>query len=440
MSNTTTKTFKDLGLLDNILNSITKIGFEKPTPIQEQAIPVAIKGSDILGSAQTGTGKTAAFALPMVCHLLKNPDASALVLLPTRELAAQVVDATRKMMGNVNHLKIALLIGGESMVKQLQDLKRSPKIIVGTPGRINDHLKRRSLKLNNTNFLVLDETDRMLDMGFGIQLDEIAKYLPAERQTLMFSATMPKNIMELSKKYLTNPKRIAIGDVNAVAAKVKQEIIKTNDATKYSDLIKQFDERTGSHIVFVKTKFGADRLATKINKDGNHKADALHGDLKQARRDKVISNFRGQKFRVLVATDVAARGLDIPHIENVVNYDLPQCPEDYIHRIGRTGRAGAEGVAINFLRPQDSSKWKDICKLLNPNAKEKSYIHESPFDISPLNANKEDTKRRTRTAGAFGKKGKKEKFNKNSRTWETAANGGSTVARKPKPTRGRKRR
>ncbi|MFI3241925.1 MAG: DEAD/DEAH box helicase [Alphaproteobacteria bacterium] len=440
--------FSDLGIAENILNSITKIGFIHPTPIQEQAIPVAIKGHDILGSAQTGTGKTASFVLPMLGHLLSNYESTALILLPTRELAQQVVEATRQMMGNVNHLKIALIIGGESIVKQLQTLKRRPRIIVGTPGRINDHLKRKSLKLDYTDYLVLDETDRMLDMGFGIQLDEIAKYLPEQRQTLMFSATMPKNIMALSKKYLNNPVRIAIGDVNAVAQNVKQELVKVNEATKYPELVNQITTREGSTLIFVKTKFGADRLATRLNGD-KLSADAIHGDLKQAKRQNVITGFRNQKFKVLVATDIAARGLDISHIENVINYDLPQCPEDYIHRIGRTARAGAKGVAINFLTSKDGAKWKEIHKLLNPSNKEKAYITGSPLDINPLNAGNDffeptseagKKSRRPRTAGAFGKSRSRSgargegksfrggKFNKNSKSFNSTARG----SRKPK--------
>lgn len=371
--------FEELGVPFEILDTLTKMNFINPTPIQEQAIPVAMAGHDVLGSAQTGTGKTASFAIPMIAHLLDHPSSTALILLPTRELAAQVLEASKKLLKNVK-IGSVLLIGGDSMVKQLQQLKRCPRLIVGTPGRINDHLVRRSLDLRLTDFLVLDETDRMLDMGFGIQLNEIVKYLPKERQTLMFSATMPKNIMELSRKYLKSPVRISIGESNAVAPKIKQEIIKTTEETKYSDLLNQIRTREGSMLIFVKTKFGAGKLAIKLNRE-NMSADAIHGDLKQGRRDRVISDFRQQKFRVLVATDIAARGLDIPHIENVVNYDLPQCPEDYIHRIGRTARAGAEGVAINFLTAKDGGKWKEIHKLLNPSSRDKAMLTDMPAPI-----------------------------------------------------------
>lgn len=422
-------TFNELGISAEILNTLTKINFTMPTPIQEKAIPVALQGRDILGSAQTGTGKTASFAIPMISHLLENKEATALIILPTRELAAQVLEASNKLLGNSAKINAALLIGGDSMIKQLQQLKRSPRIIVGTPGRINDHLTRKSLKLNTTDFLVLDETDRMLDMGFGIQLREIVKFLPEKRQTLMFSATLPKNINELSKKYLHNAVRIAVGEDNAVASKIKQEIVKTSEGTKYNDLIEQLNQRNGSLLIFVKTKYGADRLATKLGKE-NFTCGAIHGDLKQNKRDKVIRDFREQKFRILVATDIAARGLDIPHIENVINYDLPQCPEDYIHRIGRTARAGAEGTAINFLTAANAGKWKEIHKLLNPGKKDKAMLPEgfAPIDATPLNNAPKQAKSKAPKASArkenpfkpyaVDKKAKNRmKFNKNSKTF-----------------------
>ena len=377
--------FEVLGLPETMLPALEAINFTIPTPIQAQAIPVAMEGHDILGSAQTGTGKTGAFAIPMIAHLLACPASSALILLPTRELARQVLDAADKMLGNRQKILSALLIGGDSMIKQLQQLKKKPRIIVGTPGRINDHLRQGTLKLNETDFLVLDETDRMLDMGFGAQLEQIAKYLPAARQTLMFSATLPANIISLSRKYLNNPVRIAVGATTAPAANIRQELIKTTDAAKYGELINLLQNREGSVLVFVKTKYGAERLAQKLAKE-NQAADAIHGDLRQSRREKVITGFRQRKFRVLVATDIAARGLDIPHIESVINYDLPQCPEDYIHRIGRTARAGASGTAVNLLTPKDASRWKEIYKLMNPTAREKVLLADenAPIDATPL--------------------------------------------------------
>ncbi len=353
--------FEKLGIPDILIESLIKMNFINPTPIQEKAIPPAMEGNDILGTAQTGTGKTAAFAIPLVKHLLTNDDSVALVLLPTRELADQVLGAIKNILGNI-HINSALLIGGDSMMKQMKDLRKKPRLIVGTPGRINDHLRRKTLNLSKTDFLVLDETDRMLDMGFEIQLEEIVKFLPKKRQTLMFSATLPKKIISLSKKYLNNPIRIAIGATNEVAKNVQQKNISTNDANKYSELLYQIEQHPGSVLVFVKTKFGTERLAKKLKAEGLT-SDVIHGDLRQRQRENAIARFRKQNFRILVATDIASRGLDISHIESVINYDLPQSPEDYIHRIGRTGRADATGVAINLLTPKDNKLWREIQKM-----------------------------------------------------------------------------
>ncbi len=360
--------FNSLNLPAALMTSLERMAFNTPTPIQAQAIPPALEGRDILGSAQTGTGKTGAFSIPMVVQLLNNPRSNAMVLTPTRELAVQVQEMIEQLLGKNNAIKTVLLIGGESMPNQLQQLRARPRIIVGTPGRINDHLARGSLMLHQTSFLVLDETDRMLDMGFGIQLEKIFKYLPAVRQTLMFSATLPDNIVKLSGNYLKNPVRVSVGSLTNPVAKISQETINTNEINKYDELVRQLKEREGSVIVFVKTKYGTEKLATRLRRD-NHSADAIHGDLRQNKRDRVINNFREQKHRILVATDIAARGLDIPHIEHVINYDLPQCPEDYIHRIGRTGRAGSEGCAVNLLTPQDAIKWRAIQQLMNPGEK-----------------------------------------------------------------------
>ncbi len=361
--------FDSLGLPEPLMHALAQMQFTTPTPIQAESIPHALKGKDILGSAQTGTGKTGAFGIPLVSWLYSNPQGMALVLTPTRELAVQVLSAVTSILGGRNStVKTALLIGGDSMGKQLQQLQAKPRVVVGTPGRINDHLARGWLKLHNAGFLVLDEMDRMLDIGLAIQIEKIIKYTPKERQTLMFSATMPQNIIDLSQKYLKDPIRVSMGSTNKPVSNIKQETIMVDEADKYSKLISELNQRTGSIIVFVKTKFGADRLATKLTRE-NHSADAIHGDLRQNKRDRVISAFRNQKYRIMVATDLAARGLDIPHIEHVINYDLPQCPEDYIHRIGRTARAGAEGFAVNLIAPSDSAKWRAIHRLLNPGEK-----------------------------------------------------------------------
>jgi superfamily II DNA/RNA helicase len=364
--------FEGFSLSQNLKNSLARMNFTAPTPIQVSSIPLALEGRDILGSAQTGTGKTAAFSIPLVELLSRSKQGSALVLTPTRELANQVIAVIIQLLGKSNPIKAACLIGGESMHKQLGQLKSRPRIIVGTPGRINDHLDRKSLKLSDTGFLVLDETDRMLDMGFGIQIDRILKHLPAKKQTLMFSATLPEEIVRMSAKYLKNPERVSMGATNVPSIKIKQEVIHIKQEQKYQELIKQLQERTGSILVFVKTKHNSKNLAAKLCKE-KFKADALHGNLRQSKRTTVMSAFRNKKFTILVATDIAARGLDVPHIEHVINYDLPQVAEDYIHRMGRTARAGAEGSSLSFITNSDREKWNAIERLLDPTKKKENF-------------------------------------------------------------------
>lgn len=379
------KNFDDLHLAAPLMQSLARMKYTVPTPIQAQAIPLALKGRDILGSAQTGTGKTAAFGIPLVEALLRSPQGTALVMTPTRELAKQVLEVIEQLIPRSSGIKTAFIIGGEAMGKQYAQIRQKPRVIVGTPGRINDHLERGSLKLDDTGYLVLDETDRMLDMGFGIQLDKILKYLPAQRQTLMFSATLPEGIVKLSKKYLTNPERIAVGSTTSPVTRISQEVVKLDETDKYSELVRQLDARSGSIIVFVKTKYGTEKLAKKLIRE-DHSAEAIHGDLRQSRRDRVLRDFRAKRHRILVATDVAARGLDIPHIEHVINYDLPQVPEDYIHRIGRTARAGAEGQALCLITPQDGRKWHAIEMLINPEAKKAAAFRDEAGNGRPKNS------------------------------------------------------
>ena len=374
--------FQSLGVSDAILQALERLKFNTPTPIQSKSIPVALEGRDIIASAQTGTGKTFAFGIPLIEKLLSDPNGTALVLTPTRELALQVIQSLQGLMSKKMHSSAVLLIGGESIVPQLQKLRAKPRLIVGTPGRINDHLIRGSLDLKHTNFLVLDETDRMLDMGFSIQIDEIMKYITSNvRQTMLFSATLPKNIIKIAEKYLTDPVRISVGSNSTPAANIKQDVIHLSAKEKYQQLLLQLNQRTGSVIVFVKTKIDAENMAVNLRKE-NHLADAIHGDLRHNKRERVIKAFRSQKYRIMVATDIAARGLDIPHIEHVINYDLPQCPEDYIHRIGRTARAGNSGEALCFVTPGDRGKWSAINFLINPDYKEekseRSREHREP--------------------------------------------------------------
>lgn len=360
--------FHSFNLPKELLNSLDKLKFIQPTPIQEATIPLALDGKDILGSAQTGTGKTAAFGIPLIAKLLSNQTGSAVVITPTRELAVQVMQALEGILGKKSSINTCLLIGGEPMHKQLFQLKRKPRLFVGTPGRMNDHLERGTLNLKHVNTLVLDEMDRMLDMGFSVQIDAIVKHIPNDRQTLLFSATVPGNIIKLANSYMNKPERVAIGKVSSPGKNIKHDIIQVSEQEKYDRLVDELNNRNGSIIIFMKTKYGTEKMAKKLSVEG-HSAVAIHGDLQHRKRERVIKAFRAKKYKILVATDVASRGLDIPHIEHVINHDLPQCPEDYLHRIGRTARAGAEGEAICFISNQDKSKWDAINRLMNPDAK-----------------------------------------------------------------------
>tara|TARA_Y100001970_G_scaffold122467_1_gene151782 strand:+ start:2891 stop:4375 length:1485 start_codon:yes stop_codon:yes gene_type:complete len=393
--------FRSIKIEDSLKHSLSKLNFIKPTPIQGMAIPVALDGKDILGTAQTGTGKTLAFSIPLINKLILDKNAFALVMCPTRELASQVMEAIKSIISDKINIKTALLIGGESMQKQLRQLGNRSRIIVGTPGRINDHLKRKSLNLSATKYLVLDETDRMLDMGFTPQIEMVLKFVPKIHQTLLFSATLPKNILKISERYLNKPERISTGAISVPIEKIKQETIQVFKENKYDELINQFLARKGSILVFVKTKRSADKMVKRLKEEG-HSVDAIHGDLRQSKRDRVINSFRKGMKRILIATDVAARGLDIPLIQHVINFDLPQVPEDYVHRIGRTARAGSEGSALTFLTLDDKQMWNSINRLIDPNFK---------LIQSGLIKNKKNKRRRD---GPFNKKRKfkeKKKFN-----------------------------
>ena len=371
--------FDDLLIENKLKKSIKFADFKTPTPIQSQSIPVSLAGRDILGTAQTGTGKTLAFTIPMINKLIKDKQAMALIVCPTRELATQVMQAVLKL--NVREIGIgnALLIGGESMQKQLRKLNNRARIIVGTPGRINDHLQRKSLNLSKVNYLVLDETDRMLDMGFTPQIELILKFIPKEHQTLLFSATLPDNILRISQKYLNNPERISVGSLSSPIEKIKQETFEVTQDKKYSELINQLVERSGSILVFVKTKHGADKIVKRLKDDG-HKADAIHGNLRQSKRDRVITGFRNGNTRILIATDVAARGIDISNVDAIINFDIPNVPETYVHRIGRTGRAGKSGIAFSFCSPDEDAYLHQIEEILQKTIK---VIDDHPYPLTP---------------------------------------------------------
>lgn len=404
--------YSDLDLPEALQHTLAAMEFTKMTPIQEQAIPVALEGTDILGSAQTGTGKTAAFLVPLVNHILDNPNSTAMVVLPTRELAKQVHEVANKLLGRKTKNRAVCLIGGESMDKQLKTLRQNPRIIIGTPGRMNDHLGRRSLSLHHCDFVVLDETDRMLDMGFGIQIDEIFEHMSGARQVLMFSATIPKNIAKLANKYLTQPKRIAIEATAEQALKIEHTALRLTEKGKFDALVEEIKNREGSIIIFGKTRMMTQKAADRLRKLGID-AEAIHGDLRQHKRERIIRNFHAKKFRILVATDVAARGLDIPHIEHVIINDLPQVPEDYIHRIGRTGRNGKEGKAIVFLTPRDNKQWRLIQRILpkglEANETYGSYEAEMAAEYDSKHSFRQDNER----SRGGNKGGKKESFRTN---------------------------
>ena len=427
--------FSELPLENKLKNSIKFADFTTPTPIQSKSIPISLTGRDILGTAQTGTGKTLAFTIPMINKLILDKNAMALIICPTRELASQVMQTVLKL--NVREIGIgnALLIGGESMQKQLKKLKKRARIIVGTPGRINDHLKRQSLNLSTVSYLALDETDRMLDMGFTPQIELILKFIPKNHQTLLFSATLPNNILRISEKYLNKPERIAVGSLSTPIEKIKQETFQINQDKNYHELINQLVERNGSILVFVKTKHGADKIVKRLKYDG-HSADAIHGNLRQSKRERVINGFRNGKSRILVATDVAARGLDIPLIQHVINYDLPQVPEDYIHRIGRTGRAGKEGSALTFLTPNDRSMWNSISRLIDPNFKQVQSGQRKNFKDKKRPKVKFNKERKFRDKKKFFKKNDTNKtdFRDKKRFFKNDDSRTSNFKKKKKPT------
>lgn len=387
-------TFADFPLPEALQTQLTEASFTTPTPIQAEAIPLALDGQDILGSAQTGTGKTLAFSIPLIAHLLANPKSKALVITPTRELALQVMKAIQVILDTSLQGKNVCIIGGDPIFRQIQKLRNRPRIIVGTPGRLNDHLNRGTLLLDKVDFLVLDETDRMLDMGFSIQIEQIVKHLSEKRQTLLFSATLPKAIMRTVDAYLTNPVRVAVGSTSQPAKQIQQETTFLKEEEKHATLCKELHAREGSVIVFVKTKRLAERIAYKLQ-DEDFQAEVMHGDLQQNKRSRVIRNFRNHQFRILVATDIAARGLDVPHVEHVINHNLPQSPEDYIHRIGRTARAGNSGAALNLVSPAEKHLWNAIQRLIDPD-----FRPEKPKSSGHSRRNKGAPKRFSKPANA----------------------------------------
>ena len=359
--------FNKLGLSSALLKSIQAKGYSEPSEIQQEAIPEIIKGSDILAGAQTGTGKTAAFALPIL-HRLQNAESKrrrvrVLVLVPTRELASQVGESFRDYGSNLR-FRVSVLYGGVSINTQIDKIRKGVDIVVATPGRLLDHLNQKTLNLSELETFVLDEADRMLDMGFIRDIKRILKYLPDEKQNLLFSATFPNEIKALADSLLNAPKRIQVRSSNSTAEKVVQVVYPVDKARKRELLAHCIREEGWFQVlVFSRTKHGANKLAQQLSKEGID-ADAFHGNKSQAQRTRALKDFKDSKTQVLVATDIAARGIDINLLPQVVNFDLPYVPEDYIHRIGRTARAGQEGKAISLVSADEHKLLFDIEKLL----------------------------------------------------------------------------
>jgi len=360
--------FNDFGLAEPITRALAQQQYSTPTPIQSDAIPVVLAGRDIVGIAQTGTGKTAAFALPILNRLAATPRATSrkscrvLVLSPTRELSGQILDSFRAYG---RHLKLtsALVIGGVPMGRQVRELMNGRDVLVATPGRLLDLVKSNALRLNEVEVLVLDEADRMLDMGFIHDIRTIVAKLPKERQTLLFSATMPREIADLAAQMLRDPARVAVTPVASTAERVEQRLIHVERAGKPALLAEVLRAEQGQALVFTRTKHGADKVARNLTKQGIP-AEAIHGNKSQNARERVLGTFRAGALKTLVATDIAARGIDVTGISHVINYDLPNIPESYVHRIGRTARAGAAGIATSFCDHEERAYLRDIEKLI----------------------------------------------------------------------------
>ena len=362
-----TTQFSEFSLSAALMARLNANKFEIPTPVQAGCIPPALEGRDVLATAQTGTGKTLGYLIPIVEMLQKvearGPAAHALILLPTRELAMQVEKAFLSIRSNSSQT-VALVVGGLAERSQLEAIRRGAKLIVATPGRLEDYIKRRLVRLDSVKMLVLDEVDRMLDMGFQPAIARIATMLPAVRQTLCYSATLEGAVREVAHKYLKNPVRIEIGSVLKPAENVELRTFEV-EADKKQELLEHLlGAETGSFLVFVRTKHGADRVARRLERSG-HSATQIHGDRSQAQRNAALKSFSEGRHRVLVATDVAARGIDVANVAHVVNYDMPKVAEDFVHRVGRTGRASAHGVASTFAAPAERGDLRKIERTLS---------------------------------------------------------------------------
>lgn len=356
--------FEDLGLDEQIVRSVSHMGYEETTPIQEKTIPVALQGKDLIGQAQTGTGKTAAFGIPLIQKCQReNERPQGLVLAPTRELAVQVAEELNKL-GNDKGIRALPIYGGQDISWQINALKKRPHIIVATPGRLMDHMRRKTIRLNEVEMVVLDEADEMLNMGFVEDIETILQDLPEIRQTLLFSATMPRQIQNLAQRFMKDPVIIRIETKEMTMPSTEQFYLEVPERQKFDVLCRMMDiNPTELVIVFGRTKRRVDEISEALSKRG-YSAEGIHGDLTQNKRDSVLRKFKEGTIEVLVATDVAARGLDISGVSHVYNFDIPQDPESYVHRIGRTGRAGKTGVAITFVTPREIGQLRMIEQVI----------------------------------------------------------------------------
>jgi ATP-dependent RNA helicase RhlE len=397
-------TFSDLGLSSAIVKAVDEKGYTKPSPIQEKAIPHILNRKDILASAQTGTGKTAGFTLPVLQYLsetkhIKYRPLRALVLTPTRELAAQVYDNIREYSKYVN-IKSAVIFGGVNAKPQIATLKKGVDILVATPGRLLDLHDRKALSFKRIDVLILDEADRMLDMGFVRDINKIISFMPDKRQNLMFSATFSDDIKKLASGILKNPVSVATAPQNSTAKKVTHKVYKVDKKKKTAFTIKLVKENNWNQVlIFTRTKHGANKLTKKLIQAGVSSA-AIHGNKSQGARTKALKNFKDNSIKILVATDIAARGLDIPLLPHVINFELPNVPEDYVHRIGRTGRAGAAGEAISLVCSEESEYQSEIEKLLKEKLNSTIVAGFEPTDTAP------PKRAASQSKGSFSKKNK----------------------------------
>jgi ATP-dependent RNA helicase RhlE len=418
--------FKELGVIDPIIKALEAEGYEQPTPIQEQAIPILMRGKDLLGCAQTGTGKTAAFAIPILQHLILDRQMNngrhqirSLIVTPTRELAIQIAESFT-VYGRFTGIKNTVIFGGVKQRAQTQALQQGVDVLIATPGRLLDLMNQGYISLKAIKYFVLDEADRMLDMGFVHDIKKIIAHLPTQRQSLFFSATMPKEIVELSGKILGNPEKVVINPEQTTAEKVEQSVFFVSKSAKPKLLIHLLQTSAiDSAIVFSRTKHGANKIVKELAK-ADIMANAIHGNKSQGARQQALGDFKSGRTNVLVATDIASRGIDIEELSHVINYDLPNIPETYVHRIGRTGRANASGIAISFCDHEEVDYLKDIQKLIE---RKIPIVADHPYSIdlcAPHSDGAKSTQRNSTTIRNSSAESHRSGNNRNKRQWRYA--------------------